>query len=66
LPWATENGIESVVLVILETKEGIKDVVNWKDHIGNTALHYASIHGHASITSDLLQNGADIEMESCL
>jgi len=61
LRWATEKGLENVVLVLLETKDGIKDVVNWKDRIGKTALHYTSAYGHASIASILLQNGANIE-----
>jgi ankyrin repeat protein len=62
LRWAAEKGLENVLLVLLETKGGIKDVVDSKDRIGKTALHYASAYGHASIASILLQNGASVEI----
>jgi ankyrin repeat protein len=66
LRWAAEKGLENVVLVLLDTKDGIKDIIDLKDRIGKTALHYASAYGHASISNILLQNSADVEiMAAC-
>ena len=64
LRWAAEKGLENVILVLLETKDGIKDIVDLKDRIGKTALHYASAYGHASIANILLQNCADVEIRA--
>jgi ankyrin repeat protein len=64
LRWAAEKGLENVVLVLLETKDGIKNIVDLKDRIGKTALHYAAAYGHASIAKLLLQNSADVEIRA--
>ena len=33
-----------------------------EDKQGNTALHIAARHGHASVTKTLIMNGADVQM----
>ena len=44
---------------ILALKEG-RDIVNFTDALGMTALHYASYDGHAEIVKDLLEADASI------
>lgn len=62
--WASEKGLDKVLLVLMETKGGIKEIVNLKDRIGKTALHYASAYGHATTTGLLLENGADPKIQA--
>lgn len=64
LRWAAEKGHENVVHILIETGGGIKDVVNTKDRIGKTALHYASIYGHASIGYILVSQGAEVDIRA--
>jgi len=60
--WASKEGLDKVLLVLIETKGVIKEIVNVKDRIGKTALHYASLNGHAIAVRILLENGADPEI----
>jgi ankyrin repeat protein len=64
LRWAATEGHENVVRVLIGKDSGIREIVDVKDRVGKTALHLASLYGHHSVCSLLLENGADVEMRA--
>lgn len=64
LRWAATEGHENVVRVLIGKDSGIREIVDVKDRVGKTALHLASLDGHHSVCSLLLENGADAEMRA--
>lgn len=66
LRWAATDGLENVVRVLIDSEGGIREIVDSKDRIGKCALHLASLNGHETVASLLLENGANVEaMAAC-
>ncbi len=67
LSWASENGHDSVVELILNRVHKLEvlfktsGIVNSKDELNRTPLFYAAMNGHERIAKMLLKKGAKVE-----
>jgi ankyrin repeat protein len=55
---SAKSGYEDILTELLTTNSFIKNNINYKDHLGNTALHYAASADHSNIVSLLIANSA--------
>ncbi|KAL4805955.1 hypothetical protein BDV18DRAFT_15113 [Aspergillus unguis] len=46
------------------TEQEIKNALNWKNHSGNTALHWAALNMHLGCVKLLLDAGADVSIKN--
>ena len=59
LSYATVKGDEKEVIKLVNSYN-----INYKDDLGNTALHYAAKHQHFNIIRILLDRGADVSIKN--
>ncbi|RYP12344.1 hypothetical protein DL765_007390 [Monosporascus sp. GIB2] len=59
LHWASENGHDTVVKLLLESGAD----TNVEDDMGRTPLHWASENGHDTVVKLLLESGADTNVK---
>ncbi|KAK2843930.1 hypothetical protein FQN49_005934 [Arthroderma sp. PD_2] len=72
LHWPAANGnaeILKYLLSLLKTQKGEKDssnlqMINHKNHSGNTPLHWAALNTHLECVKALVEAGADIIMKN--
>lgn len=57
---ASVYGNLEIVKELLNNERGVEININWKDNLGITALHEASVRCHFDIIKYLIKNGADI------
>ncbi len=63
LHYATLSGNQDSLALIVNREQGL---INHQDHMGNTALMLAALHGYELLVKTLLQSGADTGIRNSL
>lgn len=61
---AAKTGLNAVAIALISTAGDNTDWLNYKDYLGNTALHYAALMRNNALTMALLEKGADAKIQN--